>query len=174
MACLPLCSQAEPAATSTVFLKMSKTKNILFIMCDQLRADNLSCYGHPHISTPHIDALAAKGTRFTRAYVQAPVCGPSRMSYYTGRYTFSHGATWNFVPLPVGERTLGDYLRPTGMRVAVVGKTHHEPDVAGMNWLGLSAAEGPGKLIATGGFEEYWRDDGNHPDAKTPHDLAYN
>ena len=100
---------------------MSKTKNILFIMCDQLRADNLSCYGHPHISTPHIDALAAKGTRFTRAYVQAPVCGPSRMSYYTGRYTFSHGATWNFVPLPVGERTLGDYLRPTGMRVAVVG-----------------------------------------------------
>ena len=174
MACLPLCSQAEPAATSTVFLKMSKTKNILFIMCDQLRADNLSCYGHPHISTPHIDALAAKGTRFTRAYVQAPVCGPSRMSYYTGRYTFSHGATWNFVPLPVGERTLGDYLRPTGMRVAVVGKTHHEPDVAGMNWLGLSAAEGPGKLIATGGFEEYWRDDGIHPDAKTPHDLAYN
>jgi arylsulfatase A-like enzyme len=153
---------------------MSKTKNILFIMCDQLRADNLSCYGHPHISTPHIDALAAKGTRFTRAYVQAPVCGPSRMSYYTGRYTFSHGATWNFVPLPVGERTLGDYLRPTGMRVAVVGKTHHEPDVAGMKWLGLSPSEGAGKLIATGGFEEYWRDDGIHPDAKTPHDLAYN
>ncbi len=143
-------------------------------MCDQLRADHLSCYGHKRLATPHIDALAARGMRFTRAYVQAPVCGPSRMSYYTGRYPLSHGATWNFVPLPVGERTLGDYLRPAGLRVAVVGKTHHEPDVAGMQWLGLSPKEGPGKLIATGGFEEYWRDDGIHPDHNTPSDLAYN
>ena len=51
---------------------MAKTRNILFIMCDQLRADYLSCAGHPSLSTPNIDALAAKGTRFTRAYVQAP------------------------------------------------------------------------------------------------------
>lgn len=153
---------------------MSAVRNVLFIMCDQLRADHLSCYGHKRLATPHIDAIAQRGTRFTRAYVAAPVCGPSRMSYYTGRYTLSHGATWNFVPLPVGERTLGDYLRPAGLRVAVVGKTHHEPDKAGMQWLGLSATEGPGKLIATGGFEEYWRDDGIHPDHTTPPDLVYN
>ena len=153
---------------------MSKVKNILFIMCDQLRADHLSCYGHKHLTTPHLDALAARGTRFTRAYVQAPVCGPSRMSYYTGRYTLSHGATWNFVPLPVGERTLGDYLRPAGLRVAVVGKTHHEPDVEGMKWLGLSPTEGIGKLIGAGGFEDYGRDDGIHPDHRVPPDLPYN
>ena len=153
---------------------MSKVKNILFIMCDQLRFDSLSCYGHPHISTPNIDSLSKRGTRFTRAYIQAPVCGPSRMSYYTGRYTFSHGATWNFVPLPVGERTLGDYLRPSGVRVAVVGKTHHEPDLAGMKWLGLDSDKTRTKYIATGGFEEYWRDDGIHPDARTPDDLPYN
>jgi arylsulfatase A-like enzyme len=55
-----------------------------------------------------------------------------------------------------------------------VGKTHHEPDVDGMKWLGLSPKEGVGKLIATGGFEEVWRDDGIHPDHNTPHDLAYN
>ena len=60
-------------------------RNILFIMADQLRADYLSCYGHPHLQTPSIDALAAKGLRFSRAFVQAPVCGPSRMSFYTGR-----------------------------------------------------------------------------------------
>ena len=153
---------------------MSKVRNILFIMCDQLRADHLSCYGHKHLSTPHLDALAARGTRFTRAYVQAPVCGPSRMSYYTGRYTLSHGATWNFVPLPVGERTLGDYLRPAGLRVAVVGKTHHEPDVEGMKWLGLSPTEGIGQLIGAGGFEDYGRDDGIHPDHRVPPDLPYN
>src|SRR6195952_2405871 len=103
---------------------MARIRNVLFLMCDQLRADYLSCYGAARPQTPNIDRLAARGTRFTRAYVQSPVCGPSRMSFYTGRYVFSHGATWNFVPLPVGERTIGDYLRPLGLRVAVVGKTH--------------------------------------------------
>ena len=53
-------------------------KNILFVMADQLRADYLSCYGHPTLHIPNIDALAARGVRFSRAYVQAPVCGPSR------------------------------------------------------------------------------------------------
>jgi len=60
-------------------------KNILFVMADQLRADYLSCYGHPKLQTPAIDALAKRGVRFTHAYVNATVCGPSRMSYYTGR-----------------------------------------------------------------------------------------
>ena len=55
-----------------------RTKNILFIMCDQLRWDYLSCCGHPHLKTPNIDRLAARGVRFTRAYVQSPVCGSSR------------------------------------------------------------------------------------------------
>ena len=93
-----------------------RTKNILFIMCDQLRWDYLSCYGHPTLATPNIDALAGKGVRFTRAYVQSPVCGASRMSFYTGRYVQSHGAAWNGVPLKVGEMTLGDYLRPLGLQ----------------------------------------------------------
>ena len=57
------------------------SKNILFIMCDQLRFDYLGCAGHPHLKTPHIDALAARGVRFERAYVQSPICGPSRMSF---------------------------------------------------------------------------------------------
>ena len=149
-------------------------RNVLFIMCDQLRADYLSCYGHRTLATPNIDALAAMGTRFTRAYAQAPVCGPSRMSFYTGRYSLSHGATWNFVPLPVGERTMGDYLRPLGLRTAVIGKTHHVPDLDGMRWLGLSPEAGPGLLVANGGFEPVWRDDGLHPDHKTPPDLPYN
>lgn len=64
---------------------MARAKNILFIMFDQLRWDYLSCAGHPHLETPHLDRLAAKGVRFTRCYVQSPVCGASRMSTYTGR-----------------------------------------------------------------------------------------
>lgn len=142
---------------------MAGVRNILFIMCDQLRADYLSCYGHPRLATPHIDRLAARGTKFTRCYAQAPVCGPSRMSFYTGRYVFSHGATWNFVPLAAGERTLGDYLRAAGLRAAVAGKTHATPDVAGIKRLGLDPDHGTGRLVAEAGFEPYARDDGIVP-----------
>lgn len=143
-------------------------------MCDQLRADYLSCYGHPRLHTPNIDRLAARGTRFEHAYVQAPVCGPSRMSFYTGRYAFSHGATSNRFPLPIGERTLGDYLRPHGVRTALVGKTHMEPDQEGMKRLGLSPEEGDGLLVSECGFEPFDRDDGLHPDRRGDLDFAYN
>ena len=50
---------------------MGTVRNILFIMCDQLRADYVSCNGHPTLHTPYIDALAARGINFTRAYSSA-------------------------------------------------------------------------------------------------------
>lgn len=144
---------------------MGKVRNFLFIMCDQLRADYLSCTGHPTLETPHIDGLAQRGVLFERAYCQAPVCGPSRMSFYTGRYMFSHGATWNNVPLDVGERTLGDYLRPLGVRTALVGKTHMAADDAGLAQLGIDPDSERGILIRECGFEPYLRYDGLHPKA---------
>jgi arylsulfatase A-like enzyme len=139
-----------------------RTKNILFIMCDQLRWDYLSCYGHPRLATPHIDALAAKGVRFTRAYVQSPVCGASRMSFYTGRYVQSHGASWNGVPLKVGEMTLGDYLRPLGLQTVLAGKTHMRADQEGMERLGIDPNSIIGVRVAECGFDPYERDDGLH------------
>lgn len=144
---------------------MAKVRNILFIMCDQLRNDYLSCYGHPTLATPHIDSLAARGVRFTRAYVQSPICGPSRMSAYTGRYVLSHGATWNGVPLKVGEYTMGDYLRPLGLRVALAGKTHMTPDKEGMARLGIDPQSMIGVYLSQCGFEPYDRLDGVHPPA---------
>ena len=78
---------------------MSAVRNVLFVMCDQLRRDFVSCYGSSPVPTPNLDRLAAAGVRFDNAYVQSGVCGPSRMSFYTGRYMSSHGATWNLVPL---------------------------------------------------------------------------
>jgi arylsulfatase A-like enzyme len=141
-----------------------QVRNILFIMCDQLRNDYLSCYGHPVLKTPNIDALAARGVLFNRAYVQSPICGPSRMSTYTGRYVISHGSTWNGVPLKVGEYSLGDYLRPLGMRVAVTGKTHMTPDTEGMTRLGIDPQSLIGVHVSQCGFEPYDRYDGVHPD----------
>lgn len=153
---------------------MGKVRNILWIMCDQLRADYLSCEGHPTLATPTIDRLARRGVRFTRAYSQSPVCGPSRMSFYTGRYMSSHGATWNNVPLEIGERTLGDYLRPAGLRVALVGKTHMRADLDGMKRLGIDPCSPEGILLRECGFEPYERDDGLHPDGFVDPHLRYN
>src|SRR5574337_316068 len=128
-------------------------KNVLFIMCDQLRADHLSCFGHPALKTPNLDALARKGMIFDRAYVQSPVCGPSRMSYYTGRYVHAHGASWNFVPLKAGEMTIGDHLRPLGVRSVLVGQTHMRADLAGMSRLGIDPNSMIGVRIAECGFD---------------------
>ncbi len=136
------------------------TKNILFIMFDQLRFDYLSCAGHPTLETPHIDRLAAKGVRFSRAYVQSPVCGSSRMSTYTGRYPSSHGAEYNGFPLRVGEMTMGDHLRPLGMGCWLIGKTHMRVDKAGMARLGLSKESIIGARQAECGFDVWVRDDG--------------
>ncbi len=138
---------------------MNKIKNVLFIMCDQLRADYLGCYGHPTIKTPNIDALAAQGVKFTRAYCAAPTCGPSRMSFYTGRSMFSHGAIWNFVPLSIREQTIGDFLRPHGVRVALAGKTHFAADMEAIRRLGIPAADGSAML--EGGFEVVDRYEGH-------------
>ena len=153
---------------------MTAVRNILFIMTDQLRADYLSCYGHPTLRTPNIDGLAARGVRFTRAYCQSPLCGPSRMSFYTGRYMSSHGAHYNNVPLSVGEMTLGDYLRPLGWRVALVGKTHMQADAEGMARLGIDPASQVGVQVGECGFEPYERDDGLWPESINDPNLAYN
>lgn len=141
----------------------NKPKNILFIMFDQLRWDHLSCAGHPHLETPHIDALAKQGVRFTRAYCQSPVCGSSRMSFYTGRYCHSHGATWNRVPLRVGERTMGDHLRDHGMDCWLVGKTHMKADKEGMERLGIPHDSIIGVRTEQCGFDVWERDDGMRP-----------
>ncbi|MEP1206328.1 MAG: sulfatase-like hydrolase/transferase [Rhizobiaceae bacterium] len=137
-----------------------KRKNILFIMFDQLRFDYLSCAGHPHLQTPHMDRIAERGVRFSRCYVQSPVCGASRMSFYTGRYTSSHGAQWNNFPLKVGEQTLGDHLRKLGMNSYLVGKTHMRVDQEGMKRLGLSADSLIGARVSECGFDIFTRDDG--------------
>ncbi|MEL7157818.1 MAG: sulfatase-like hydrolase/transferase [Actinomycetota bacterium] len=149
-------------------------RNVLFIMCDQLRWDALSCAGQSLIDTPNIDRLAARGVRFDRAFVQGVVCGSSRMSYYTGRYVQSHGARWNQIPLRLGQRTMGDHLRPLGVRTVLIGKTHFAADRDGLARLGLDPDDPEVVYLAQCGFEPTERDDGLHPDRLVPDDLPYN
>ena len=152
---------------------MGEARNILFVMADQLRFDYLGCTGHPFMRTPTIDALAARGVRFANTFVQAAVCGPSRMSFYTGRYVFSHGASYNNYPLRPDEWTLADHLAPAGFRTALAGKTHMKADEAAIRRLGLDPGEGRGRLIAECGFEPWDRDDGLHRLAPFVPDTQY-
>jgi len=149
-------------------------KNVLFIMCDQLRYDYLGCTGHPTIKTPNIDALAARGVTFKNAFCQAPTCGPSRASMYTGRYMSSNGTSVLHAPLRVGEKTMGDHLNPLGVRTALVGKSHIIPDAEGMDRLGIDPQSSMATHLSQGGWEPFERDDGIHPDALVKPDLRYN
>lgn len=139
---------------------MAHRRNVLFVMYDQLRFDYLGCTGHPTLKTPNFDRVAAMGVRFDRCYVQSPVCGASRMSFYTGRYVQSHGAHWNNFPLKVGEITLGDHLRDIGMECWLVGKTHMKADDKGMNRLGIARDSIIGARVEECGFDVHVRDDG--------------
>jgi len=149
-------------------------KNILFVLCDQLRWDYLSCYGHPTLETPNIDWLAENGIRFDRAYCQAPVCGPSRACISTGRYMSSQGAMWNTDPTSIAEKMMGEYLRPLGLTTAVIGKTDHRPDVPAMERLGIDPASEIGKAIAHRDFDPYDLDIGIHPHGTVKPGLHYN
>jgi choline-sulfatase len=101
--------------------------NILFIMTDQHRWDCVGANGNPLIRTPHLDQLAAESANFTHFFVQAPVCVPSRASFFTGRYPHSHRNRVNYTPLDRREILMQQRLRDAGYATACVGKLHYHP-----------------------------------------------
>jgi len=106
-----------------------KRPNILMIMADQFRSDWMGCAGADFISTPNIDRIAARGTRFTRAVCNGPICSPSRVSIASGLYTHRTGVLDNFANYPSDMPTFYQELRKNGYRVGVVGKTDlHKTD----------------------------------------------
>ena len=102
---------------------------ILLITADELRKDVLGCYGGEVVSTPNLDALAASGTRYDRAYCASPWCLPSRCSILTGLFPSGSGAYSNFrkKELSGGIPNLFNTLRENGYRTALSGKCHFAP-----------------------------------------------
>lgn len=90
--------------------------NVILIMADTLRADHLSCYGYGAIRTPAMDALAAQGTRFARAYSQASWTRPSVATILTSLYPSSHKAIHKSDVLPDAVTTLPEVLQGAGYR----------------------------------------------------------
>ena len=82
--------------------KTPEKLNVLFILADDLGYHDLGCYGSTLYETPHLDALAEDGTRFTNGYAACQVCSPSRASIMTGRFPSAHGIT-DWIGARVGE-----------------------------------------------------------------------
>jgi arylsulfatase A-like enzyme len=101
--------------------------NILLIMTDQHRFDVVGAYGNPHVTTPHIDRLAAEGVLFEQCYTPNPVCAPTRASILTGRYAHAHGLWANGVALPAHERLFTRTLADARYDCGLVGKLHIAP-----------------------------------------------
>ena len=101
--------------------------NVLFIISDDLTSTALSCYGNTVCKTPNIDAIAARGTRFTRAYCQGTYCGPSRASFLTGYYPHAIGVLGYKSPRPaIGNRvTWPQHFKNHGYYSARVSKIYH-------------------------------------------------
>lgn len=106
--------------------------NILFLMPDQLRADFLGCYGAGFALTPHIDALAARGTRFDRCLSTTPICVPARASLLTGTTSLANGILVNGAWLRPDRRACGveswpERLGEADYETYAVGKMHFYP-----------------------------------------------
>jgi len=101
--------------------------NVLFLICDDLNCD-LSCYGHPQVRTPSIDALAKRGVRFERAYCQYPLCGPSRASFMSGLYpdqTLIHRNAIYLREHVPNALTLSQMFRAERYIATRIGKIYH-------------------------------------------------
>ncbi len=108
--------------------------NIIYIMADDLGYADLSGYGRRDYQTPHLDKLAADGVKFANAYASAPVCTPSRVAFYTGRYParlqvglyepIAEGKNDSLVGLSPNNLSIGKILRRAGYSTYLVGKWH--------------------------------------------------
>jgi arylsulfatase A len=116
-------------------LPARRRPNVLLIMSDDQGSVDLGCYGAGDLRTPHLDALAARGVRFTQFYVAAAICSPSRGALMTGRYPQRNGLDTNaggHIGLPPAEVTIAEAFREAGYRTGLFGKWHlgMEPEMS--------------------------------------------
>ena len=147
----PVLAAGALLAASTACREAAEPPNVVFFLVDDLGWRDLGCYGSQFYETPHIDALAASGARFTQAYAACPVCSPTRASILTGKYSVRMGVTdyispsgsnqpgkWNrntaLLPaayadrMPLEEVTLAEAFRDSGYETFFAGKWHLGPE----------------------------------------------
>ena len=109
--------------------------NLLVIMSDEHQARAMGCAGHPFVQTPHLDALAARGMRFTDAYTPSPICVPARAAFAAGQHVHKTRLWDNAMPYTGKPRGWGHALQDAGIPVESIGKLHyrHDEDPAGFD-----------------------------------------
>lgn len=129
-----------------------RRSNILIIMADEHNRAMMGCAGHKLVKTPNLDALAARGTRFTQAYTNCPICVPSRAAFQTGNYTHRVRYWDNAIAYDGAIDGWGHRLQTGGYRVESIGKLHYrrEEDPLGydIKHIPMYIKEGVGSLTA--------------------------
>jgi arylsulfatase A-like enzyme len=142
---------------------MTSQKNILFFFTDQQRLDLLGTYGNKIIRTPHLDALAARGTRFDRAFTCTAICSPARASLLTGMWPHNHRLLANLeanlaYPRSLSQHTppFSQFLRSAGYNVGLEGK-YHASDISSLAEHGFDGdlCNGWNEPVTQQGYCEY-------------------
>ena len=128
-----------------------KHPNVLFILCDDIRWNAMSCAGHPYLKTPNIDRIAHEGVRFENMFCTTSLCSPSRASILSGLYAHRHGVVNNFTEYPTSFTSFPMRLQAAGYDTAYIGKWHMGEDNdaprPGFNWF--VTHKGQGKYFDT-------------------------
>ena len=157
---LTLCTAVIALASSAAALASDAPSrpNVLFILCDDLRWNAMSCAGHPALKTPNIDRIANEGVRFANMFCTTSLCSPSRASILTGLYAHSHGVMNNFTELPTTRTHWVQRLREDGYTTAYLGKWHmgEDNDAPRPGFDFFATHKGQGKY-----FNTEWNVNGN-------------
>ncbi|WP_165075508.1 sulfatase-like hydrolase/transferase [Paludisphaera rhizosphaerae] len=121
-----LAALAFAALTGVATAAETKRPDVVVIVVDDLRWDELGAVGHPFAKTPNIDRVAAEGALFRNAFATTPLCSPSRASIMTGKYPHAHGIVDNTERSPLSHRltTFPKLLHDAGYATGFVGKWH--------------------------------------------------
>ena len=142
------CQRAEQPRDNTS--RPARPPNVVLVLVDDLRWDDIAVSGHPFVATPAIDRLAKEGTRFLNAFATTPLCSPSRAALLTGQYAHTNGIIDNTSRDAASHKldTFAMPLEKAGYQTAFFGKWHMgNDDTRRPGWSHWVAMKGQGEAI---------------------------